>query len=287
MGTTTKPENHAGHGCSQDQLSESTNCSTSTALSAPQSIEFTLPKGMSRRPKLVTLQCLTCGVEFSRGRVEHERALRRHKTHRTYCSRECSKTVQHLRVCACGNPKAPQAAACKACYLAAKIVPLTCVQCGTAFERKSSEHQKNVHRHGATGNTFCSKDCYEIHRTNRPRVVKEVTGTCPTCKGPAPEGRKYCSMECYGSRKAKNTEYTGGWSAVKHAVKKRDEGVCALCGQTKQRIAVHHINHTATDNRMENCIVLCEPCHVRYHTQTVEPVQLILRDYFRGKVTGL
>lgn len=246
--------------------------------------------GMNRPDKYVTLQCQTCQKEFLRQRKEHLRAIHRYGglrgTVRTFCSVECSRFIKNQRVCACGNKKAPHAVACKQCYLKDKHVQLTCTTCKKEFQRNTCEHQRHIQRHGNTGRAFCSKDCYEIHRATALRQSLPVTGKCPTCGNGIQNNRKFCSMACYAKRAAKKTEYTGNWSMQKHRVKKRDNGVCALCGQSKQRVAVHHIDHNATNNSLTNLVTLCEPCHGRYHRQTVEPVQKIIQAYFVEKVSG-
>jgi hypothetical protein len=175
---------------------------------------------------------------------------------------------------------------CKACYLKDKNVALTCVVCEKDFVRPTSEHTKNARRHGEAGQTFCSKACYEHHRATRPSRVTPLTGACKTCGAAIAAEKRYCSMECYGSRKAKTVEYTGKWSAFKHAVKKRDKGICGYCGKEHQRVAVHHIDHNASNNVMSNLLTLCDPCHNHYHHRTSGQLQEIIKQFFREKAAG-
>ena len=40
---------------------------------------------------------------------------------------------------------------------------------------------------------------------------------------------------------------------------------CAWCGETKGQIDVHHIDCNHRNQNIDNLIVLCAPCHGRYH----------------------
>lgn len=48
-------------------------------------------------------------------------------------------------------------------------------------------------------------------------------------------------------------------------VRRRDGYVCLGCGvsqsQVGKKLDVHHINGISTDDRLENAITLCKPCH--------------------------
>jgi len=244
---------------------------------------------MQRPPKHVELQCCRCGKSFLRLRKEYENSLRRRGTTREsryYCSNSCREVGGIYNKCPlCGEWKAQMARACKACYLKDKHVKVNCTHCKKDFMKVSAEFRKGEERSG-NQNHFCTKECYEVWRATRPRRPVPLTGTCNTCKSPCLGKRKYCSTECYSKRKAKNVTYVGEWSSRKHFVRKRDNGICAYCQRIKERVAVHHINQDATDNRLENLILLCEPCHNHYHHTASEPVQRILRSYFEGLVTG-
>jgi 5-methylcytosine-specific restriction endonuclease McrA len=58
---------------------------------------------------------------------------------------------------------------------------------------------------------------------------------------------------------------TGRWTSrsIYRRLLKRDK--CSRCGRTDGQIDGHHINSDHFDNRLENLVVLCMPCHRSQH----------------------
>ncbi len=78
--------------------------------------------------------------------------------------------------------------------------------------------------------------------------------------------------------------YGDNWQDIARQVKEAACWRCRHCGQqclrpgekpkemtrsewTMLTLTVHHSNYTPEDNRTENLIPLCSPCHIRLHTR--------------------
>lgn len=89
--------------------------------------------------------------------------------------------------------------------------------------------------------------------------------------------------------------YPTNWSDIALAVKESSGWRCSHCGRqclrpgehkkftrsewTSATLCVHHANFTPEDNRQENLIALCTPCHLAVHSRcqgNVSPGQLSL-----------
>lgn len=286
---TTKQTEACGHESKQCQHNGNQGLSPSMALELLQSIESGLKNGDMSKDEIPTdlqLECSRCSTVFERSRKEIARNFRRYGPDtKFYCSQECSSPPNPERnICpTCGGKKAAHAAQCKSCHLEGSIVDLTCDQCGTEFQRTAREHKRNVDRHGEDVKTFCSRTCYDTHRYLNP--VKKVSekGDCLVC-GTKLKGKQtaYCSKTCYHKRVARDVEYSGNWSSLKKKVKERDGTGCVHCGQKRRRMDVHHIDHDATNNTLENLVLLCQKCHSHYHQSSLASVQWILRDYYQS-----
>ena len=64
-------------------------------------------------------------------------------------------------------------------------------------------------------------------------------------------------------------DYAYNWKSICKTIKDRDKWTCQLCGEQRKRwghnLHVHHINEDKTDNRNENLVSLCAPCHRSVH----------------------
>lgn len=100
--------------------------------------------------------------------------------------------------------------------------------------------------------------------------------------------------------------YPENWSDIALAVKESSGWRCRHCGRqclrpgetknltrsewTAATLCVHHANFTPEDNRPENLIPLCTPCHLALHTRgkgNVSPGQLSLFSFLSDERLGL
>lgn len=116
----------------------------------------------------------------------------------------------------------------RVCFLASKTIVLICDTCKKEFNRSKA----SVGRYGNQKN-FCSRAC-----TNQARIKP---------------GRKAAKYERYNS-----TE----WRKIRLEVIERD-GICQICSDTMAN-SVHHKNWNPFDNRLENLVLLCVPCHGQF-----------------------
>ncbi|MGI0483497.1 HNH endonuclease [Geminocystis sp. CENA526] len=77
-----------------------------------------------------------------------------------------------------------------------------------------------------------------------------------------------------------------GWKCQKCGIQclkpEDDRSKLTISDIKKITLAVHHANYKPEDNRPENLIPLCNPCHLSYHTRrkgSVSIGQLSLFDY--------
>lgn len=70
---------------------------------------------------------------------------------------------------------------------------------------------------------------------------------------------------------------------VYNAVLKRDKGKCRLCGTNKD-LHLHHIKGRGKDltNNIENCIMLCQRCHLEVVHKNQKHYRPILLDLIKG-----
>jgi DNA-binding NtrC family response regulator len=86
---------------------------------------------------------------------------------------------------------------------------------------------------------------------------------CSYCKKeftPNVSHQRYCSKECADKYAVSLRRYGG-----KHyEVLERDNFTCKICGSMTD-IVVHHRDHNIENNKMDNLISWCRPCHTSYH----------------------
>lgn len=140
---------------------------------------------------------------------------------------------------------------------------------------------------------LCSQECmakyFSIVRIgeNNPAAkacIKE-TKTCLYCKNPftfnrrglhAGQTRTFCSLACAHSKDVKGlnlgqrkSPYPREWRKTKEIIRKRDGGLCALCGldqkEQPHKHAVHHIDYNTQNLDHKNLITLCQVCHNTTH----------------------
>ncbi len=56
------------------------------------------------------------------------------------------------------------------------------------------------------------------------------------------------------------------WLKMRKLALKRDNYTCQTCGlRSRKKMTVHHLNENHEDNRLENLLTLCRPCHDIVH----------------------
>jgi len=137
-----------------------------------------------------------------------------------------------------------------------------CKFCNTEFFTRKDQEKK-----------FCSHKCSSESRKKRLPVK------CDTCDSPfeiipkrynkSKHKKFFCSKEC----KLK-AHRVGGSIAPEHygsvayrSLFESHELVCSRCGYNEFDcgIDIHHKNENRNDNRKENLIPLCSPCHRALH----------------------
>ncbi len=89
----------------------------------------------------------------------------------------------------------------------------------------------------------------------------------------------FCNKECHNKYQIGKNSYSwkGGisfepygldWTReFRRAIRNRDNQVCMLCGIHREKLSraldVHHINYNKQDSTIENCISLCNSCHIK------------------------
>ena len=114
------------------------------------------------------------------------------------------------------------------------------------------------------GKQFCSKACAAKARGDRLPKTKCLNCGKEIRMERANRPRKFCSIECKNEMRLKNSNprYVK-WQKTRAAIK-AEHGQCTKCGAT-ENLHVHHIDHDTKNNDVENLIVLCQSCHMKYH----------------------
>ncbi|WP_069791289.1 HNH endonuclease (plasmid) [Cyanobacterium sp. IPPAS B-1200] len=81
-----------------------------------------------------------------------------------------------------------------------------------------------------------------------------------------------------------NSRYPQNWTDIAYSLKEKAKWRCQKCGvqcikpgdktahlskseRAKITMVVHHRNYQPEDNREENLVCVCKPCHLSYHTR--------------------
>lgn len=81
------------------------------------------------------------------------------------------------------------------------------------------------------------------------------------------------------------TSYGKWFREVRPLILERDENICRACEEPdrmvptgrndhyllKSLLVVHHINEQPADNRPENLVAVCQPCHMIHHKSATTP----------------
>lgn len=155
-------------------------------------------------------------------------------------------------------------------------IELTCSYCGKAY---------HLHPSLAVDNKYCSASC----RSKATRLHGDKSNfwtggekeyTCIQCskifRDKQSRDRQFCSKQCHDKWRAinKSGEKSAAWMGgisfepypatfneqFKRVIRERDNYTCAICNGYGKH--VHHINYVKMDTVPENCITLCNSCHV-------------------------
>lgn len=130
-----------------------------------------------------------------------------------------------------------------------------CSECAKKSSYKNNR-VRNKRRLELIKNGICSTlNC------NKPLATKWLCEDCR--KKLAIYARNWFKKDIIGNRKkAVFASHKERFSGLRPAVVERDKNTCQMCFDASRKIVVHHINENPKDNRMDNLICLCKPCHV-------------------------
>ena len=164
-----------------------------------------------------------------------------------------------------------------------------CDHCGNEFKRVPNQNKGKK--------KYCSRDCYYEVIQNKPKT-QLIALNCPVCASGFEVWKSklsytkdnYCSRKCanigfgikysrenspcYNSNitdeereRQRHTPKNNNW---RNAIYERDNYTCQCCGDNKGgNLRAHHIlnysEYLELRYEMENGIVFCESCHVRFH----------------------
>jgi 5-methylcytosine-specific restriction endonuclease McrA len=208
----------------------------------------------ARASTWMTVPCSQCSTEFQLMRAEDEKKRRAGQVARL-CSSKCS-----------------------AAWLSVQNARVVCPQCNVTFG-------------GGKGRKYCTPKCRKA--AQRPLKVKN----CPHCRDAfiySSKRRRYCSRACAdaahslrmigtgNSRYKDGTSYAEGFRRMRPLILERDRIQCRVCGRgdflipiargrSRSGLLIHHLNEDPADNRPENLITLCQPCHGIHHKSATTP----------------
>lgn len=155
-----------------------------------------------------------------------------------------------------------------------KIVK-SCLNCGQNFEAHLSEIKRG---HGK----FCLRSCATAFRNIHNNPTKDILVRLKISKHHADVNGKKNPM--YGRKGELAPSYIDGRSKFKGEPYRRkllasgQESVCKICGESGEKLDVHHVDGNRKNNQINNLIWLCKKCHNTIAHENV-------RDKF-GKIIG-
>ena len=141
----------------------------------------------------------------------------------------------------------------------------------------------------------CGRKCMGLASRTQVEVVCDQCGAALSRYPSKAKKRNFCNKTCSGLWSSENVRganhhgYIDGRSIkypdnfdgeFRAAIRRRDDYTCAVCG--KKGKSVHHINYDKTDTRVENCVVLCRPCHSKTNGDRAY-WERVLVDYMAGR----
>lgn len=149
------------------------------------------------------------------------------------------------------------------------MVNKECVVCSKPYRTKP---------YLANRSKYCSREC-QIHGQ-----YPSITKVCKGCKkefkvSNSRVNTKFCSLHCKSllartnkeSRKNERnvTSKRLGFNHNRNIRKSLglEKFVCAVCGYNEHKFCldIHHLDHNAENNNLENIIILCAICHRKLH----------------------
>lgn len=235
-------------------------CGTSIHGTGRNSDAVYCSKTCETRYYQLDITCQQCRTTFTMPRYEYAKRERLGKTPK-YCSREC--------------------------LYASSRRTKPCQHCGTATPAKSSRYCSDT----------CKTEAARARRGERKALREKVCPICAAVFQPRNSRQQYCDRECSSAAHSirmtgrGNSNYKDGlaygkvFRLVRPKIMLRDEMKCIACGalnvsvtftrggteNERMYLVVHHINENPADNRPENLVTLCQPCHMKHHKSTETP----------------
>lgn len=131
----------------------------------------------------------------------------------------------------CGAVTHRRSTRCKACFTARPV----CLSCGDGLK----------------------------HRASRCLTCRERTGRCVDCG--CSIGRRKTRCRPCADRVQIKPDALPTTARARKECQSHNSGVCSLCGRDDVDTQVHHKDRNPLNNRSENLLCLCEPCHRKLH----------------------
>ncbi len=122
--------------------------------------------------------------------------------------------------------------------------------------------------------------------------LKGIHKECPNCHNyfyvyPSKYSQQFCSLDCKSKIicGSKHPQWKGGISPYSKEFKKqirfrileRDNFTCQACARTKD-LLVHHRDFNSRNDKLNNLITVCKPCHSNIHNSKKSMVMEVLKN---------
>lgn len=150
-----------------------------------------------------------------------------------------------------------------------------CLNCERSFEVYPSEIKKG-------NGKFCSRSCATTFRNIHNNPAKDALVKWKISKHHADVKDEKNPM--YGRKGKLSPSYIDGRNKFNGETYRRKllasgrESVCKICGESREKLDVHHVDGNRRNNELNNLIWLCKKCHNTIAHENI-------RDEF-GKIVG-